>query len=172
MLLIVQIKKTRTGLSTLTVERPDGTKTYSKLNLGFEIHDIAHYVVEKQLRLQNSFYGMLSQGYQIEDFQLPKKNRPEALQPKNIPREALATEHLVNLLTIDFMSDESQMNILESLSNILKENNLPLPHELNVEKLTSIKKELADWMLKWNALESGKILKMNLIHLKKPFDSA
>ena len=111
MKLQIKIKKEYNKPSTLSCTREDGSITYAKLQVDFEIHDIAHYVVEQQLQLKNAFYGLLCQGYQINDFLLPKKERPEALQPENLPPEALATEHLVNLLTIDFVQSENQMEV-------------------------------------------------------------
>lgn len=162
MLLSIHIKKINDAPSVLKVKRPDGTTTYSKLQVNFEIHDIAHFVVEKQLRLKNAFYGLLSQGYQINDFLLPKEERPVALQPQNIPREALATEHLVNLLTIDFMSMEPEMDISKTLEEILEGNELSFPEKVDKEKLISIQKELTDLMTQWNKLDGGQELKMKL----------
>ena len=116
---IIQIKKELNKPSTLSCTREDGSLTYSKLQVDFEIHDIAHYVVERHLGFKNAFYGLLTQGYQINDFMLPKEQRPESLQPQNLPSEALVTEHLVNLLTIDFMQSEDGMDILEMFKIIL-----------------------------------------------------
>ena len=127
MSLSIQIKKESGSPSVLMVKRPDGTETYSKIQTDFEIHDIAHYVVEKQLGFKNAFYGLLLRGYQITDFQLPKDKRPKALWPQNMHQEALVTEHFVNLLTIDFMGSEERMNILETLKTILHENDLYFP---------------------------------------------
>ena len=105
---------------------------------------------------------MLAQGYGIQDFQLSNEKRPEALQPKNMAKEALVTEHLVNLLTIDYLSTENQMNLFDSLETILKDKDLPFPQNLNAEGLVSIQGELADWMNKWNGLENGQVLTMEL----------
>lgn len=158
----IHIKKRNNAPSVLTVKRPDGTTTFSKLQVNFEIHDIAHYAVEKKLQLKNAFYGLLSQGYQINDFLLPKEERPEALQPQNIPQEALATEHLVNLLTIDFMSTESQMDILKTLESTLIENELSFPEQVDNEKIILIQQELANLMAQWDELNGGQELKLEL----------
>lgn len=160
--LTIRFKKVEGSPTSFTVERHDGSKTYTKLHTNFEIHDIAHYAVEKQLGFKNAFYGLLSQGHQIDDFQLPKADRPKALWPQNIPQQALVTEHLVNLLTIDFMDSGAQMDILETFEAILKDKDLPFPESLDREKLIGIQNELSDLMAKWNALESGKELKMEL----------
>jgi len=53
--------------NTLTCKRKNGSLT--SVNLGPDIpnHDIAHYVVEKQLNLQNGFYGKIKSGMTIEE---------------------------------------------------------------------------------------------------------
>ncbi len=160
MKLQIRIKKEYKQPSTLSCTREDGSITYAKLQLDFEIHDIAHYVVEKQLQLKNAFYGLLCQGYQINDFMLPKKERPEALQPEKLPPEALATEHLVNLLTIDFVQSEQQMEVSKTLKSILDENSLAFPENPTGEKVLSMQKELAVLMAKWNALPYNQTLEM------------
>ncbi len=53
--------------NTLTCKRRYGTIT--SMNLGPDIpnHDIAHYVVEKEFKLENGFYGNVKSGMPIED---------------------------------------------------------------------------------------------------------
>lgn len=162
MLLSIRIKKERNSPSVMTVKRSDGTKTYAKLEANFEIHDIAHYIVEKQMGFKNAFYGLLSQGYQINEFQLPKEERPKVLWPQNMPQEALITEHLVNLLTIDFMQPETKMDILKTLETILKDKELSFPESLDNEKIASMQKGLSDLMVRWNELNSRQELKLEL----------
>ncbi|MGI9550485.1 MAG: hypothetical protein ACR2MT_04750 [Aurantibacter sp.] len=162
MLLSIRVKKEPNSQSVLTVGRPDGTTTYSRIHNNFEIHDIAHYVVEEQLGFKNAFYGLLSQGYQIDEFQLPKEIRPIRLRPEHIPQEALVTEHLVNLLTIDFMQPESKMDIFQTFKTILIDKNLPFPKSLDNEKLASIQKGLSDLMYRWNELKNGQELTLEL----------
>jgi len=162
MILQIHLKKEYNKPTTLNCTRENGSITYSKIQLDFEIHDIAHYVVEKQLRLKNAFYGLLSQGYQINDFMLPNQKRPEALQPQNLPSEALATEHLVNLLTIDFMQANNEMEITKELNDILMKNKLSFPEIVSPEKIVLMQKELANLMNQWHKLRSGETLEMIL----------
>lgn len=161
-MLKIRIKKENHKSSTLTCTREDGSVTYSKIQDDFEIHDIAHYVVEQQLQLKNAFYGLLSQGYQINEFMLPKDKRPHALRPQNLPPEALATEHLVNLLTIDFMGNGGEIDISKTLESILQENGLSFPQEVKGERVISMQRELVDLMDKWNSVQSGEALEMIL----------
>lgn len=160
MKLQIQIKKEPNKPSTLSCTREDGSITYAKLQLDFEIHDIAHFVVERRLQLKNAFYGLLSRGYQINDFMLPKLERPDALQPQNLLPEALATEHLINLLTIDFMHPDHEMDVFNTLEDILKEHHLAFPKKIQKEEIILIQNELSAWMSKWNELPHGKVLEM------------
>lgn len=159
-MLLIQIKKRNDAPSVLTVIRPDGTTTYSKLQFSFEIHDIAHYVVEQQLGFRNAFYGLLSKGHDIGDFQLPKKERPQALHPKNLHHEALVTEHLVNLLTIDYLEKGTHTDSLKILASILEENTLAFPEQLTQERFLLMKQELRQLMEKWSHTVAGERLKL------------
>ena len=162
MYLRIQIKKEYDKPSTLTCTREDSSTTFSKLQANFEIHDIAHFVVEKHLKLKNAFYGLLAQGYQIDDFLIPKQKRPEALQSQNLPPEALFTEHLVNLLTVDYMQSDTKMDIASMLEGILEGQKLPFPEKLKKQKIVLIQKELSALMSKWDKLTAGNYLELIL----------
>lgn len=49
----------------LTCIRDDGTTTSSDTGPTLPLHDLAHYVVERKLRLANGFYGNIAKGYAI-----------------------------------------------------------------------------------------------------------
>lgn len=118
----IQIKKRHQNRSILHCIRTNGSSTYAKLHPNLEIHDIAHYVVEQHLGFTHAFYGLLAQGFEIGDFQLPKEERPKELQPKNLLPEALITEHLVNLLQIDFQKAATdELDLIRTIEAILKE---------------------------------------------------
>ncbi|WP_378187553.1 hypothetical protein ACE939_04320 [Aquimarina sp. W85] len=53
--------------NTLICKRNDETLT--SVNLGPDIphHDIAHYVVEKEFKLENGFYGKIKSGMTVEE---------------------------------------------------------------------------------------------------------
>jgi len=143
----IQFKKGKEK-STLHCIRKDGSVTWTTIHLGMEIHDLAHFVVETELQFKNAFYGLVASGYTIQDFALPRSQRPEALLPKNLPEEALQTEHIVNLLQIEFQGNLSEFNVLKQLDNILNENNIPFPKMLNEEKIKLISKNLNELSIK------------------------
>ena len=148
----INIKKEKNKPSVLTCTRLDNTTTYIKLYPNLEIHDIAHFVVETHLQYQNAFYGLLAQGYNIQDFELPKGKRPEDLIPNNLSAEALITEHIVNLLQVEYINAKEDIDFIKFLTEILKENQLPFPDKLTEELLNSIRKELFKQMHLWNTI--------------------
>ena len=51
----------------MNIIRPDHTSDHAVLNTEtYLLHDICHFFVELQLELKNGFWGMLEQGYRIE----------------------------------------------------------------------------------------------------------
>ena len=61
---------------TLTCIRDDGSVTWTYLHHEFALQDLAHYVVETTLGLENAFLGLIAKGYDIPDFNQPKAERP------------------------------------------------------------------------------------------------
>src|SRR5690606_19422307 len=55
----------------LVCHRPDGTVEIADIGPNFPAHDIAHFVIESNLKLKNGFYGNILSGYTVE--QLSKK---------------------------------------------------------------------------------------------------
>jgi len=106
MRLQIAFKKHQNKPNTLSCTRKDGSQTWSKIHPGLAIHDLIHYAVETTLDFQNAFYGLLAQGYNIEDFALPRAERPIALLPKNLPFEAFYTEFVVGLFQMETLSGE------------------------------------------------------------------
>lgn len=159
--MIIQFKKNRSKPSVLNCIRKDGTNTWTKIQNEFEIHDLAHYAVETVLGFDNAFYGLLAKGFSIQDFELPKDQRPEALVPSNLPQQALQTEHIVNLLTTVTVSPEhSGFEFIHELKVILEESNLDFPDNLTPKSLEDIFTCFYDLNAKWKSLEEGGILEL------------
>ena len=95
----MEISFTRNGINNhiISCRRMDGTVTWMQIDSFFIIHDLCHYAVESILELNNAFYGMLASGTAITDFELPKEKRTFRLT-----EEAIFTEQIVNLLTIEY----------------------------------------------------------------------
>lgn len=161
MKLQIEITKEFKKASILNCVREDRTSTYASLYPNLEIHDIAHFVVETNLKYTNAFYGLLAQGYAISDFQLPPEERPEALKSKNLSAEALVTEHMVNILQTMYKQYNSKTDFLQLLFTILKENQLAIPKGLTPEKFNAMYQQLKELMLEWQELSFTQKLKLN-----------
>ncbi|PWL40071.1 hypothetical protein DKG77_04395 [Flagellimonas aquimarina] len=150
--MIIQFKKYRDKQSTLTCIRSDGTRTWDKLQMDFELHDLAHFAIETELGFTNAFYGLLAKGYNIQDFALPLEQRPQALISKNLPAESLQTEHIANLLLIDHFQKNIGSDFINQLKGMLKQNDLAFPEMLTQERLKKINDSFEELILKWYAL--------------------
>ena len=152
----IEIQKKR-ELAVFRCERPDGSFTFSRMKHAMVFHDLAHFIVESELGFTRAFYGLLAKGYTIQDFELPRDKRPQALMPANLPEESLQTEHLVNLLQVHALQP-SQTAIPEQLAQILREKNLSYPKALTPERLGKIQTELQTLWPRWKALEIDRLL--------------
>lgn len=162
MSLRISIKKQIHKPCILTITRSDGSSTWTKLHRGMETHDLAHYAVEKSLNFEHAFYGIINQGYQISDFELPKTQRPNAVKPENLNPEALITEHLVNLLEVEFLNSGLNTKLLNDLQQILNDTNLPFPKSLDEKMLESIRQLYHSLYNKWVNLEDDNTLYLEL----------
>jgi len=159
--MIIVLKKMIDKPSVLSITRSDGTTTWSKLHRGLETHDLAHYAVESTLRFDNAFYGLINRGFTVADFELPKEQRPKDVQPEHLHENALITEHVVNLLEVEFRNSGFNPNFLEDLSKILKKNALSYPKLLNTESLNQIRTTYHNLVNQWLALNENEILIIN-----------
>lgn len=132
---------------TLTCIRDDGSVTWTYLHREFAIQDLAHYVVETTLGLENAFLGLIAKGYDISDF-----NQPKAERPFEIPEEALNTEVIVGLL---------QTDLLESLRGnadrceLLRDYGALLPVKIADVQLETMQQKLQALLQKWHDLQPG-----------------
>ena len=87
----IQLKKGRDGPSTLACVRADGSRTWAKEHPFFPLHDLTHCAVESVLGLEEAFFGLISHGWEIDDFAKPGASA-------RLPREAALAEHIVGVL--------------------------------------------------------------------------
>ncbi len=159
----ITVKKSIEKPSVLNIRRSDGSTTWSKLHKGMETHDLAHYAVEKILRFTNAFYSIIDKGFNISDFELPKDKRPKDLQPKHLHPEALITEHIVNFLEIEFLNSGFNSNFIPDLKQILEDNHLPFPEQLNSETLEIIRAQYHNLINQWMCLKNNEELSVVFI---------
>ena len=151
----MEISFTRNGANNhiISCRRLDGTVTWMQIDSFFIVHDLCHYAVESILELKNAFYGMLASGIAITDFELPKEKRMF-----NLTAEALLTEQIVNLLTIEYNQGPIE-NFLETLSKVCKKNKVPVPvKKLDKFYLQQIRQSVELLMNRWQLLPEGETI--------------
>jgi hypothetical protein len=92
----VQITLTRgkDAKDVLAITRTDGSRTWSRQSQPYlSLHDLAHYCVESTLGMQNGFYGLVAEGWDITTF-------ADKTKAKDIPAEAIWVEHAVSMLML------------------------------------------------------------------------
>lgn len=90
--LTIRLKRHADHTASLTCKRRDGSVTWQRqrgsLGAVFPPHDLTHYAVEQTLGFQHGFYGLIADGWAIEDFAKPWPRGP-------IPTEAQEVELIV-----------------------------------------------------------------------------
>ena len=90
----IEISKRGDGAGVLACLRHDGSRTWQKQTVRaaahFAHHDLTHYAVETTLGYQRGFFGLIAEGWEIEDTTGKGSRGP-------LPAEALEVEHIVGL---------------------------------------------------------------------------
>src|SRR5436309_10029851 len=93
--LMIRIKKTADGRSSLSCTRPDGSATWQSMKNAqaafFPRHDLTHYAVETVLGHRRGFYGLVADGWDLSHFGTPWPRGP-------IPADADPSELIVGFL--------------------------------------------------------------------------
>jgi hypothetical protein len=90
--LTIRLKRHPDGSASLSCVRSDGSTTWQRQRGShgavFPPHDLTHYAVETTLGYRHGFYGLIADGWNIEDFAKPWARGP-------LPDEALEVELIV-----------------------------------------------------------------------------
>src|SRR5207247_1266898 len=91
-MLSIQITKRTDGSGVLRCVRADGSMTWQKQKSRhaafFALHDLTHFAVESALEFRRGFYGLIADGWEIDDTTGKGTRGP-------LPDEAVEVEHLV-----------------------------------------------------------------------------
>ena len=156
--LCIRFKK---GTSTvLECTRADKTITWCKIQPGMVLHDLGHYVVETTLGFTYAFYGLIAAGWDIADFEKPRERRPTPLLPKNLPEEALLTEHIVNMLITSMQPGTDLDSIYTSLKTELKTADFATQLNLNFNHFKRMQEDLQRLWTRWQVISDKETLEL------------
>jgi hypothetical protein len=84
----IELKRTADGRPSLACVREDGTRTWARVHPFLPTHDLTHCAVESVLGVDDAFFGLIAQGWDIDDFAAPGVVR-------RLPAAALCVEQVV-----------------------------------------------------------------------------
>jgi hypothetical protein len=153
----VSITKQQDGGSVLQCVRADGSSTWQKHSGRqahfFPLHDLTHFAVETQLEFTRGFYGLIADGWDIDDT-TGKGNRGP------VPAEAIAIEHIVSLLdqerggVASWSADEFNAR----LEAMCVAGGVATPRRIGAGALDRVRKFAGDLHGRWAALAPGSTL--------------
>jgi hypothetical protein len=157
--LLIRIKKKKDGDAALSCWRADGSVTWQRqegdLGRFFPLHDLTHYAVETVLGHGRGFYGLVADGWDLDDFGA----RP-------LPADMDPSEGIVGLLDAERyqgirMSVQSLLDVSADVGN-----GYPVREAvagLTDDELDAVRARRAELFALWEALPPGETLEL-------PFD--
>ena len=136
----------------ISCKRKDGSVTWMHNSRFFIMHDLIHYSVETTLNLRTAFYGMLSSGTDIRDFNVPKERRTVQLS-----NEAIFAEQMVNLLGIEHTQGRIE-NFIQLLMDACRKDAIKILPDLKETDLNKIRISVEQLMQQWNDLIPGETI--------------
>lgn len=150
-MLLVQITKRADGAGVLRCVRADGSATWQKQSQRhaafFALHDLTHLAVESTLGIRRGFYGLIAEGWEIDDTTGKSPRGP-------LPPEAGETEFIVG-----WLDTERAGGVIWSADDF---NRSAAAHSrrLTEADLRAIRARRSQLFSQWNALPPGATLEL------------
>lgn len=149
----IQLKKGRDGPATLACVRDDGTRTWGKEHPFFPIHDLTHCAVESVLGFHEAFFGLVANGWNIDDFAKPHASR-------RMPSQAIVAEHVVGVFDRErALADPLEAEAFnETVIASLPPSQRRTFRKLSQTQLSQVRHLRAALEARWHALKAGETL--------------
>ena len=160
----IQFTKRNDGSAVLKCIRADGSATWQrqddKYAAFFPLHDLTHYAVETELGFRRGFYGLIAEGWDIEDTTGKGARGP-------LPDEAIEVEYLVAAFSAEradgALSTAEEFNQLAATFASAK--GMPRPRQLSEEDLTRVRSRFDELAERWRTLAPGQTLELVFVAL-------
>ncbi|MEP6691412.1 MAG: hypothetical protein ABJD07_09660 [Gemmatimonadaceae bacterium] len=169
----IRIKKNPDGSAALTCVRRDGSSTWQrqlgKVGLVFPPHDLTHYAVETTLGYRRGFYGLVADGWQLDDFRAP--------WPRGaLPAEAVEVEMIVGFFDMERLMG-ARLSVEEFNGHAVKfvegrRSGAVAPlRPLTADELARVRALRADVLGRWGAVADGATLELAFDRAQAPIES-
>lgn len=148
------------GGAVLKCVRADGSETWQKQHgpnaAFFPLHDLTHFAVESELGVHRAFYGLIADGWSIED--TTGKGARGALPP-----DAIFVENVVGTLDAEGGSGSrwTAEELNESTARFATSNGRAVPRRLSDDDLARIRRRRAELFERWRDLPQGETLELD-----------
>ena len=146
------------GTAVLRCERPDGSFTWQKQQRHahfFALHDLTHFAVESTLGYGGGFFGLIEQGWDIDDTTGQGTRGP-------LPDEAVEVEYLVGALdaeragaTLWTVEEFNHHGAIHAAAS-----GRPAPRALSAAALLDVRSRRAELFAQWSALAPEETLEL------------
>lgn len=137
----------------LTCYRKDSSTTTTNINSTTPYHDLAHFVVESELKLKSGFYGNIENGYSIEEL-----SRKEIIQI--LPQESMVAEIITRALQSLWSGACDLEQFIPLIKSELNTLNINYPLNITNETVESILSEYQKLIEHWNLVKEGESLEL------------
>jgi hypothetical protein len=157
--LILQFTKRTDGGALLRCVRDDGSATWQKQQgdhaTFFPLHDLTHYAVETELGFMRGFYGLIVDGWAIEETTGKTARGP-------LPDEAIEVEYVVSALAAErasgAVSPAEEFNQLAK--TFARAKGLSQPRPRTDADLSRVRSRMDELFLRWRTLAPGDTLEL------------
>ena len=153
----IEIKKTHDGRPSLACVRADASRTWARVHPFLPTHDLAHYAVESVLGIDDAFFGLIAQGWAIDDFASPGAVR-------RLPAAAMYVERVVGYVERGMAPDAAALASALALDGTTVAEPMgaagaefPAVTEEQLDAITALR---AACIAKWQALPPGETLRL------------
>jgi hypothetical protein len=153
-MLRVQITRRADGGGVLRCVRADGSVTWQKQGRHasfFALHDLTHLAVESTLGFERGFFGLIAEGWDIEDT-TGKGARG------SLPDEARQVERIVG--TFDIERASGTLLTLEEFNEYSRMHGGEAAPQLRQEEILRVRARRAELFSKWGEVASGEALEL------------
>jgi hypothetical protein len=158
--MLIQLTKRTDDGALLRCVRADGSATWQKQQgrqaAFFPLHDLTHYAIETELCFRNGFYGLIAQGWEIDETTGKSARGP-------LPDEAVVVEHLVGQLDLERTTGVTwpAAELNANAAAHFRQSDLPAPSRaLTDAELTRVRERLRGLYSQWRALRLGETLEL------------
>lgn len=148
----VQITKKADGSGVLRCVRADGSATWQKQTdrhaAYFSLHDLTHFAVETTLGFRRGFFGLIAEGWDIEDTTGKGARGP-------LPPEAGEAEQIVGIF-----SAERAGGVIWTVDEFNESAAMVGTCELSFDEIARVKKKRSELFQQWSDVAPGETLEL------------